>query len=386
MSPKINKVLSSIRVSRQGDWQGSSKNQGDWNDSYSARDGDDDSNSTFHESQHEMVITLEQRVDELSQLVAAKDKSIIELQAQLKQRDDVTKAVSQRDCASESITSTVSTTKKNSHNDMSTRLSLESIGSTRCTFNDMFRQMSKELDTKLSEIDTITLDHEEQIDIIHHARNHSFDSELLEKDELVKAKSAAQSWQQLNQACQKNDVEPAKVEMLFQSLSTLKGEHLSLKESLHKELEELNVSFGRNYNKIMDYVREELASSYEHMPLKELKSYSVALEYELEVTQSENAELKAELRRAKCEQEAAATITPRNRLQPVIILSPLPTVESWGQFCRRVKEALDGTNNQTNQVKKVVLDSTATRRADCFLKELSFDRQGTPSRLPSKVK
>lgn len=397
VSPKINinQVLSSIRVSTEGDSemanrenrQGSSDYQGDWNDSYSATDSDDDSNSTCHESQHEMVITLEQRVDELSELVAAKDKSIVELRAQLKQRDDITKEMSQRDGASESITSTVSTTKKKSHNDMNTRLSLESIGSTRCTFNDMFRQMSKELDTKLSEIDTITLDHEEQIDIIHHARNHSFDSELLEKDELVKAKSAAQSWQQLNQACQKNDVEPAKVEMLFQSLSTLKGEHLSLKESLHKELEELNVSFGRNYNKIMDYVREELASSYEHMPLKELKSYSVALENELEVTQSENAELKAELRRAKCEQEAAAaTITPRNRLQPVIILSPLPTVESWGQFCTRVKEALDGTNNQTNQVKKVVLDSTATRRADCFLKELSFDRQGTPSRLPSKVK
>jgi hypothetical protein len=134
----------------------------------------------------------------------------------------------------------------------------------------------------------------------------------------------------------------------------------------------------------MDYVREELASSYEHMPIKELKSYNQALEYELEVTQSENAELKAELLRAKREQEAAAT-TPQKITQPVFILSPLPTVESWGQFCTRVKEALDGANNQNKQTKKVVLDSTASRRADCFLKELSFDRQGTPLRLQSRV-
>eukprot|EP00956_Cyclotella_meneghiniana_P009089 scaffold12454_cov80-Cyclotella_meneghiniana.AAC.2 len=384
VSPKINRVLSSIRVSPKGDSemvlgenrQGSSK--GDWNDSYSAStDSDEDVDcisSKCNESQHEAVITLKRRVEELSQLVTAKDE----------EKDVVTKERSPRVGSSESVSSTVSTSKKTSLSDMNTRLSFESIGSTRCTFNDMFRQMSKELDTKLSEINTITLDHEEQIELIHHTSNRSFDSDMLEEDDLVKVKSMTHSRQLLNQSCQKEDEEPAKVDMLVQSLATLKCEHVSLKESLHKELEDFQRTFRQDYNKIMDYVREELASSYEHMPIKELKSYNQALEYELEVTQSENAELKAELLRAKREQEAAAT-TPQKITQPVFILSPLPTVESWGQFCTRVKEALDGANNQNNQTKKVVLDSTASRRADCFLKELSFDRQGTPLRLQSRV-
>eukprot|EP00956_Cyclotella_meneghiniana_P020954 scaffold37609_cov23-Cyclotella_meneghiniana.AAC.1 len=50
--------------------------KGDWNDSYSASTDEDEDciSSKCNESQYDAIITLEQRVEELSQLVTAKDE------------------------------------------------------------------------------------------------------------------------------------------------------------------------------------------------------------------------------------------------------------------------------------------------------------------------
>lgn len=329
-----------------------------------------------------MILTLQQKVEELTQLVAARDKTIADLEARLNENKAELPLAGNENSAPCKTNHTAHTNLSEGYDRDQTniRLSMDSLGSKQGTFNELFVKLSSELDSKLSEIDKVRLDHEARIEIIHDASNRSFETESFEGEE-----------EQMECTCERASESKlqdssilAKLEMISESLSTLKKEHQTLTSECHHEYKEFGTAFKQNCNKIMSYVREELDS--ECLPVKELRAYNDALHYELEVTRWENAELRAELQRIQDEGCDGISITPHKMVEHVVILSPLksplPTFESWAQFCTRFQEALSSTNDDVaNQTKKtLVLDGNATLRADCLFKELSFAKDTTPFR------
>ena len=326
-----------------------------------------------------MILTLQQKVEELTQLVAARDKTIADLKARLNEN----KAELHELSLAGNKNSAPCKTNHTAHTNLSEgydRLSMDSLGSKQGTFNELFVKFSSELDSKLSEIDKMRLDHEARIEIIHDASNRSFETESFEGEQ----KQMECSCERASESKLQDSSILAKLEMISESLSTLKKEHQTLTSEYHHEYKEFSTAFKQNCNKIMSYVREELDS--ECLPVKELRAYNDALHYELEVTRWENAELRAELQRIQDERCDGISITPHKKVEHVVILSPLksplPTFESWAQFCTRFQEALSSTNDDVaNQTKKkLVLDGNATLRADCLFNELSFAKDTTPFR------
>jgi hypothetical protein len=405
VSPKIKKMVSNIKVSsadelnqenteednvvliaqmsKIGYFKDEHDNaQNDWNDCYSTTDDSNVNSPRSRESQDERederVLSLEKRINELSQLIVDRDLTIAELlDANMKKESSIEEEVHPV-----LNSQTVATTTHSIHTSDATkandRLSLDSIGSRQGSFNDLFRQLSRELDTKLSEIDRMRLDHEARVEIIHDTSTCSFESELFHDENRSKTTSPDAC------SCRDPGISIAvQIETLTASLEMLKQEHQSLKESFHSGNDEFYEAFTQNCNKIMNYVREEMNS--ECLPVKELHSYNEALQYELEVIRWENSELKAELQKMKDERDATVLSTPHKKSGPVLILSPLPTLESWDKFCNRLKEALAGNKHETNHRKKIVLDCNATKQAGYLFQELAFELSRTPFRQPNKT-
>ena len=63
-------------------------------------------------------------------------------------------------------------------------------------------------------------------------------------------------------------------------------------------------------------------------------------------------------------------------------LSPLPTLESWANFCKRFRQAIAG--GCTTPKTKLTLDPQGKLQADHFFQELCFAREGTPHKHTCK--
>lgn len=352
--------------------------QDDWNDYYSVSGSD--SESIARKSQDERIHSLEKQIDELNKLLAARDKSIVELEARLKgQAHKLQDSLAANDTlASSPITNASASAKTYTYDQTDTRMSLDSIGR-QGSFTDLFNKLSVELDSQLSEINQMSTDHEARIGII---QTTAYDPEMFETEAQVPDSGDSLRSSKVLKTNNTAAAIHAKVEMLSMSLAKIKEEHQNLISDYRTGCKEFKAAFDQNCVKIMDYVREELES--DHFPVKNLQSYNEALQYELEVTRWENAELKSELQqRRKDERDVTIALvnTPdKKELEHLVILSPikspLPTIESWAQFCTRFHEAIAGGKNAITQKKK--LDDNAMERADRLFKELSFAKDSTP--------
>lgn len=381
---KVNKNLDDLHdmIERKSSESENNIVQDDWNDCYSASGGPSD--SILNKSQDEKVYSLEQQIDELKQLLAARDKTIVELEARLRMNGQDSKP--QDFLAASDTSQSLSTINSPAHAQTSTydqtntRESLDSIGR-QGSFNDLFNKLSIELDSQLYEIKQMSTDHEARVDMI---QTTTYNREFFELDPQVTVNGDTSCSSKMLKANENTDATIcAKAEALSTSLAKIKEEHESLISDYHNGCKEFKAAFEQNCVKIMNYVREELES--EHFPVKELQSYNEALQYELEVIRWENAELKSELQRRKDESDITVAVvnTPDKKLEleHFFVLSPmkspLPTIESWAQFCTRFQEAVAG-KNVTIQKKKLVLDDNATKRADRMFRELAFAQDSTP--------
>ena len=390
------RVESAIQKSKQRYFA----DQEDWIDCYSSSADSDVDGTNCHERQGERSTSespLRERLDKLSQTVSARDDSILELEGIIKKKDDpikmlqselqmlnaaendgiarertleLTDAVTKKDAALEN-------TQSEFMHAENSRLSLDSIDR-EGSCNAYFMKLSSQLDSKLSEIDKMRLDHEAQIEIIHDTSHCSFDSDAMD---IGTSPSPTSSKIHQND---KEAVMRAQIEMLLTSLTTIKEEHNILKHEFRTEIDEFNIALEQNCEKIMAYVREELETEY--LPAKELQSYNQALQYELQITQLENAELRAEIERMMKARDHSSNVkstTPQKEVDPVVILSPIPTLENWNQFCMRFRNALAGTKNEEftgQKKKKLLLDANAIKKADRFFEELTFAKDSTPFR------
>jgi hypothetical protein len=374
---KINKNLDDLHdmIERKSSESGNDVVQDDWNDCYSASDGPSD--SILNKSQDEKIYSVEQQIDELKQLLAARDKTVVELEARLRMNGQDSKP---QDCLAANYTSQSPHAQTCTYDQTNTRESLDSI-CRQGSFNDLFNKLSIELDSQLYEINQMSTDHEARVDMI---QTTTYNQELFELDPQVTVSGDTSCSSKILKANENTDATIcAKAEALLTSLAKIKEEHESLICDYHNGFKQFKAAFEQNCVKIMNDVREELGS--EHFPAKELQSYNEALQHELEVIRWENAELKSELQRRKDGSDITVAVvnTPDKKLEleHFFVLSPmkspLPTIESWAQFCTRFQEAVAG-KNVTIQKKKLVLDDNATKRADRLFRELAFAQDSTP--------
>eukprot|EP00804_Cyclotella_cryptica_P002803 CCRYP_009340-RA/>CCRYP_009340-RA protein AED:0.44 eAED:0.44 QI:0/-1/0/1/-1/1/1/0/454 len=401
LSPKINKLLSSITLttSQTEDSEGEMKTReflnrerDDWDDSYPATNDSDCDETLYHEcsgDNSQTELSSQEKLEELTTLLLAREQSILELRAKLKEKDDDITDLRQRLHENESKVERKTSspmvepsdqlfTETNQHD-----TSIDSTRSNQGSFNDFILTLSEELDTKLSEIDQMKMDHQMQIDLIHD----SYESELFTKEEKIAA-IVTTSTSRPNQTDSKGIINVPQVEMLVTELTKLKEEQDNLRQALHLGNDAFHAALDQNCSSIMNYIGEELDSLHAN----ELRSHNEALQYELEATRWENAELKAELQRVNDERYDvndgnetkqsdfdSNSTTPRMIVQSksTPIFSPLPTFESWSHFCKRFREALAG-NNSVSCPKKLVLDNNGMVLAHMFFKELCFAREGTP--------
>ena len=144
----------------------------------------------------------------------------------------------------------------------------------------------------------------------------------------------------------------------------------------------------KNYDKIMCYVREEVATLRE----EEINAAHGKLQTELEEARSENTILEARLiqmqeERKVCDRRGhgvdmsdanstrastkeTSSQTEKKCKERVPPPSPIPTLESWSQFCMRFRQTLDGSDGMPKSKKK--LNQEGLLQADNLLRELSF--------------
>lgn len=415
MSPKINEVLygftlSTIETEDSGqcdDDDISQKNtlgllnkeeEDDWDDSYSTTDDSDCSNSLYHECSGECSrteISLQQKVEELTELLAARDQTILKLAARLKEKGDSLEELRPRHEIECNVTCKISSPALKSSRGTTARMSFDSRRSNQGSFNEFIVKLSEELDCKLSEIDQMKLDHEMQIDHINDSlllTYETFESELLAKEEQIAAMATNSLLSTTNSSLRTNQTEnihSPRVEMLVTELTMLKEELDSLRQALHLGSNAFHEALTQYCNIIMKSIREE----FDSLHANKLRSYNEPLRDEREGTRWENEKSKSEAQRTKNEKYDVAadetkrsdsnadSETPRTTVDqiPITLLSPLPTYESWSDFCKRFREALAGNENK-GCPEMLVLDDNGKVRADMFFKELCFVREGPPLR------
>jgi hypothetical protein len=265
------------------------------------------------------------------------------------------------------------------------RESLDSVK--RNSNNDLIAQLKSELESKRSEIDVMRREHEFELSKV----TDKYTTELFERDEDVIVMTKPTT---ISKGV--NTDNNAQVEALTSSLNNRTEECLRIRSS---SLDDLSLAC----NKAINYMHEEVDSFREQERLRR----------ELEVTRLENYELKAELKRLKEKDCTVSDQLANNDLEAELTQvhkdnengsstvfrnddawpstppvrektttsyhSPLPTIETWNNVCRRIRNALKGSEEPLPE--KAQLDPNGKIQANNLMEELCFAREGAPNRV-----
>lgn len=250
--------------------------------------------------------------------------------------------------------------------------------------DEMILQLSNDLDSKLVEIDQIRLFHQIEIDLVRS----SYESSIFETHEEMALTAVNNKPPEANMNAISNKINQVEIKSLVSELKRLKAECNEMRRNSTAAFHVANDALEQNCNTIMRYVHEEVEGNGR-------EKSCMALQKELEDTRAENLNLKAEISRLlekrvdkiTSDKYSQNTIGVGGTKTPATLnkresfmnqLSPLPTMESWANFCNRFKEALAGNDQGVKKGKVLLDDANGVEKANNLLKELCFARDGTP--------